>query len=361
MKTRAAVLHAPDAAYTVEEVDLEKPRPDEVLVRILGTGMCHTDHVARRTKPEMLPAVLGHEGAGIVEQVGSGVTRLQPGDHVVLSFETCGRCRPCLTGDFPYCIQFHPLNLYGTRADGSHGATTSLGDPLSARWFGQSSFAQHVLATERNAVKVDPSVPIELLGPLGCGIQTGAGSIMLGLGVEKGSSVAVFGAGSVGLAAVMAAALVGATTIIAIDLHPGRRALALELGATHVIDGADPELAAAVADVAGDGLDYTLDTSGVPSVILHAIKALGPRGSCGLVGVSATNLDLPPTLLVGRALTFLREGNADPHTFIPELIEHWKGGRFPYDRLVRQYPLDEINEAEKHCHSGETIKPVLVP
>jgi aryl-alcohol dehydrogenase len=243
MLINAAVLRAADAPYAVEQVQLDAPGPGEVLVKIAGAGMCHTDLLGR-TDLIGKPVILGHEGSGTIEAIGPGVTGLATGDHVVLSFDSCGGCANCRAAHPAYCAEFFPRNLTGLAMDGSTPAVGEDGKPIAARWFAQSSFASHAIATARNVVRVEPDLPLELLGPLGCGIQTGAGSVLIALGVTAGSSIAVFGTGGVGLAAVMAAAVAGAATIIAVDLHPSRLDLAAELGATHTINGADDDITA---------------------------------------------------------------------------------------------------------------------
>jgi aryl-alcohol dehydrogenase len=233
---------------------------------------------------------------------------------------------------------------------------------VGARWFGQSSFATHSVATPRNAVVVDRSLPLEILGPLGCGIQTGAGSVLIALGVRAGSSIAVFGAGAVGLAAIMAARVAGATTIIAIDLHPSRLELARQLGATHAIDGKAADVAAQIGSLVAGGVDYSFDTTGVPSVIVGALMALRPLGVCGLVGVRGADLVIPPLALeLGRTVVGIIEGDAVPQRFIPQLVDLWRQGRFPFDRLIGKFPLAKIDEAERASLAGEVVKPVLLP
>lgn len=360
MQIEAAVLRDPAGAYAIEQVELAAPSAGEVLVRIVGAGMCHTDVLPRAgiVAPPIIP---GHEGSGVVEAVGEGVTRVQPGDHVVLSFDSCGECAPCVQGSPAYCDTFMFRNLTGRRLDGSTSVTDASGGEVSARWFGQSSFASHCLATERNVVKVDPSLPLEQLGPLGCGIQTGAGSILVAMKVQPGSALVVFGAGAVGLSAVMAGVVAGATTIIAVDLQQHRLDLALELGATHVLRGDDPNLVGAIHGITGGGAHYSFDTTGVPAVMLAALQCLRMTGVCGYVGVQIAPLELDGMALVGKTAMGILEGGADPQTFIPRLIELWQAGRFPFDRLVETYPLSRINEAEQSSLSGGTIKPVLLP
>ncbi|GAA1827446.1 NAD(P)-dependent alcohol dehydrogenase [Pseudonocardia ailaonensis] len=365
MRVRAAVLAEPTGPFTLEEIELDAPRDGEVLVRVAGTGMCHTDMVTRLAPGVSwgLPMVFGHEGSGVVEAVGRGVSSLRPGDRVVLTFDSCGTCPRCRIGEPAYCHLFAPLNNGGTRTDGTPGAHRLDGDAVRSRWFGQSSFATYALATERNAVKIDDvDLPLEMLGPLGCGVQTGAGSILVAMGVRPGETVAIFGAGAVGLSAVMAARLAGATTIIAVDLHAHRRDLAMELGATHTLDGADPDVAARIRDLTGGGVLYSFETTGAPAVIRAAVASLQIRGFCGLVGIGREDIVLSPQALGGgRSLSYLLEGNVEPHIFIPRLLELWRQGRFPFDRLIRTYPLAQINEAEADSAAGRTVKPVLLP
>ncbi len=365
MKIRAAVLRAGDAPYSIESLELAGPAPGEILVRITGVGMCHTDMVPRA--PEFaalapLPLVPGHEGAGVVEAVGSRVVGIAVGDHVVLSFDSCGSCTNCRGGHPAYCETFLPRNLSGRHLDGSSPATDAAGKPIGARWFGQSSFATHAIATPRNAVVVDRSLPLEILGPLGCGIQTGAGSVLIAMGVRAGSSIAVFGAGAVGLAAIMAARVAGATTIIAVDLHLSRLELARQLGATHAVEGKATDVVPQILSLVAGGVDYSFDTTGVPSVMVSAIMVLRPLGVCGVVGVRGADLVLPPlSLELGRTVVGIIEGDAIPQRFIPQLVELWRQGRFPFDRLIGKFPLAKIDEAERASLAGEVVKPVLLP
>ena len=361
MQIRAAVLRTPEGPFTVEDLELAPPGPGQVLVRIVGAGICHTDLLHRDgfgLAP--LPAVLGHEGSGVVEQLGEGVTDVEVGDHVVLSFASCGACGACGTGHPAYCDTFLFRNLGGRELDGSTGATDAEGTEVSSRFFGQSSFATHCVAGERNVVVVDRDLPLELLGPLGCGLLTGAGSIVNPLGVGEGTSVVVTGAGAVGLAAVMAAAALGAGPIIAVDRHPARLALATELGATHTLD-ADADLAAEVLSITGGGADRALDTTGVPAVITAALGALRMTGVLGMVGVQQGDLVLDTLTPLGKTLIAILEGDAVPRELVPRLIGWWREGRFPFDRLVETFPLDEVEAAVTASTSGRVVKPVMLP
>jgi aryl-alcohol dehydrogenase len=365
MEIQAAVLRAADGAYAVEDVALREPGPGEMRVRVVGAGMCHTDVLPRA--PGMLavpPIITGHEGSGVVDAVGAeaAAAGFAVGDHVVLSFDSCRACANCIAGHPAYCGTFFFRNLSGYDLDGTSSVSDADGNPVAARWFGQSSFATHCIATPRNAVKVAADLPLELLGPLGCGVQTGAGSVLIALGVTAGSSLVVFGAGAVGLSAVMAGRVAGAATIVAVDLNPARLELATELGATHVFDGARTDLLAALQGATAGGAQYSFDTTGVPSVILTALQALRPTGTCGLVGVQQGELVLDGlTLAVGRNVKGILEGDAVPQIFIPQLIELWRQGRFPFDRLIETFPLDQVNEAEQASAEGEVVKPVLLP
>ncbi|MFE3578397.1 NAD(P)-dependent alcohol dehydrogenase [Streptomyces vinaceus] len=363
MKIEAAVLRGASAPYAIEPVELAPPGPGQVLVRIVGAGFCHTDMLPRTAgfmaRP---PLITGHEGAGIVEEVGPGVTGIAPGAHVVLSFDSCGACRNCLGGHPAYCEHFLRLNLTGSGRDGAGPATDRHGQPVAARWFGQSSFATHALASARSLVEVEKDLPLELLGPLGCGVQTGAGAILLALRAGAGSSVVVFGAGGVGLSAVMAARVAGAATIVAVDLHESRLSLARELGATATVHGGDDDIVAQLRELTRGGTQYALDTTGNPAVISTAVEALRATGTVGLVGSPSRPLTLSPAALTqGKNVKGILEGDAVPQLFIPQLLELWRQGRFPFDRLVRTYPLSAINEAERDSVAGTTIKPVLLP
>ena len=362
MKIDAAVLRDAAGTYAIESVELPGPGPGQVLVRVVGAGMCHTDVVPRAGSPLVGPPIItGHEGAGIVEAVGEGVTRVAVGDHVCMSFDSCGRCVPCRAANPAYCEEFMARNLSGRNPDGSAGVRDEHGADVLGRWFGQSSFATYAIGTERNVVVVDRELPLELLGPLGCGVQTGAGSILVAMDVQPGSSVVVFGTGAVGLSAVMAAKVAGAEQIIAVDLHDHRLQTATELGATHTARGDAEDLAAHLRDLTGGGANYTFDTTGVPSVMRTAMDVLRMTGVCGYVGVQLGDLVLDSPAIVGKTMLGILEGSADPQTFIPRMIELWQAGSFPFDRMIEQFPLSRINEAEQGSLSGQVVKPVLIP
>jgi len=365
--TTAAVVRGQDAPFALEPVRLDDPRPDEVLVAVRAAGICHTDLSVRAGRtPGPLPAVLGHEGAGTVEAVGSAVTRVRPGDTVVLTFASCGACRPCRSGRPVRCEHWPALNLFGgRRLDGSATLYDAHGTPLNGHFFGQSSFAALALASERNAVPIAGGLPPELLAPLGCGVQTGAGAVLNVLRPGAGDTLAVFGAGAVGLAAVLAARLTAATGIIAVDLLPARLELARELGATETVDAGSADPMAAIAELTGGrGAECTLETSGSVRALRQAVDALAVGGTCGVVGAppagSEVALDVPA--LLGRAprIVGVNQGDSDPARFLPALAELVRTGRLPVDRLVRGYPFDAIEQAAADAAAGAVVKPVLL-
>ncbi|WP_327330832.1 NAD(P)-dependent alcohol dehydrogenase [Streptomyces anulatus] len=362
MRFGAAVLRGYEDPFAVEEVILNAgPADGEILVRIAGCGLCRTDLAVRHSAGRSpLPAVLGHEGAGVVVETGGPDTGLGPGDHVVLSFDSCGRCRSCLGGSPAYCDRFAALNLFGGRTENAARFTDGAGEALAPRWFGQSSFAEYAMVPARNAVRVDASLPLELLGPLGCGFLTGAGAVLHSFGAGPGDTVAVFGAGAVGLAAVMAATAAGAL-VVAVDRHPERLARAERFHAVP-LDSATAGLPGRIQRLTGGGAQYALDTTGSARLINDALRSLRPTGHLGLVARLRTALPLEPgTLDRGRKISHICEGDAVPALLIPRLTGLWQAGRFPFDQLIRTYPLAEINEAERDCDAGRVVKPVLIP
>ncbi|CAM5208733.1 S-(hydroxymethyl)glutathione dehydrogenase/class III alcohol dehydrogenase [Oligella ureolytica] len=359
MNIQAAVTHGQGEPFKLESVQLADPKFDEIRVRIVATGVCHTDVVARDLGIAPYPIVLGHEGSGVVDAVGAGVSNLQIGDHVVLSFAHCGRCGHCLTGHPTVCDTFNDLNFGGNMDDGSQ--RLAQGEQSLATFFGQSSFATYAIVRSSNAVKVDSDVDLTLLGPLGCGIQTGAGTILNRLRPEFGSSVVVYGAGAVGLSAVMAAKIVGCQHIIAVDVHADRLALAKELGATHTFNGKEMDVVEQVKKLTGGGSHYAVETTGAPQVVKQSLNALRPLGICAIVGITPeVNLDIHNDLMAeGKSMIGVIEGDSIPRVFIPQLVAYYKAGQFPFDRLIKFYEFEQINQAFEDSASGMTIKPVL--
>lgn len=359
MKIQAAVSREGARYPQIETLNIEDPRPGEILVRMVASGICHTD-LGVNARPGLRPFVFGHEGGGIVERVGAGVAHLVPGDHVVLSVNFCGECPSCKRNAHSYCYEVLPRNFGGLRPDGTSPLSKD-GDRVYARFFGQSSFATYSLADERCAIKVPADIPLEILAPLGCGVQTGAGAVLNSLSIGAGQSIAIFGTGSVGLSAVMAARLAGAQRIIAVDVVASRLALAKELGATDTIDASSADAPKVIREMTVYGVDYTLNTANAPAVYTQALACLAHRGVAGFVAPpqGAWAPDMFHLLSGGRALRGILGGDTTPSLFIPMLIDYYRQGRFPYDRLIKFYPFDKIAEAFEDSATGKTIKPVL--
>ena len=359
MQVTAAVSRRTGAAPALESLDLEAPRAGEMLVRLVATGICHTDLHEHPGRHAPQPIVLGHEGAGVVEALGAGVRGFEVGDHVILSGNSCGRCPSCLANRPTYCDLAMPLCFGGKRLDGS--TALRCGDEkVHSHFFGQSSFSTHAVVPERTAVKVDRDLPLERLGPLGCGVITGAGAVIEALHVGYGDSIAIFGTGGVGLSAVMAARLVGARHIVAVDVNAGRLALAKELGATHVVQSGD-ETVKQIRAITGRGMRFTPNTTTVPAVHTMALEVLAMNGTAGFVAAprGEWSPQMFPMLAGGRQLRGILGGDAHPALFLPQLIDYWRQGRFPFDRLLTFYRFDEIARAFDDVHHGRVIKPVL--
>ena len=364
MKTEAAVSREGKPHPELETLEIEEPRAGEVLVRMAASGICHTDlgvhagHGGGGLTPK--PVVLGHEGAGVVERVGEGVTSLQPGDHVVLSGASCGACPSCRKNAPSYCHDMMRRNFGGIRADGST-ALSKGGERIHSHFFGQSSFSQWVVAPERTAVKVPRDVPLHILAPMGCGVITGSGAVINSLGVGAGDSLAVFGVGGVGLSAVMAARLVGAARIIAVDVQPHRLKLAKELGATDVVNPSETDAVGAIREITSGGASYSFNTTQVPEVWSAAIDCLTMQGVMGFVTAprGPWSPAVFPMLAGGKAMKGILGGDAAPQVFIPMLVDYWRQGRLPLEKLIRTYPFEEIGRAFADTASGEAIKPVL--
>lgn len=362
---KAALLRAIGGPFNIEEIEVAPPREDEVLVRMVGVGVCHTDIVCRDGFPVPLPIVLGHEGAGVVEAIGAGVTHVKPGDHVVLSFNSCGHCHSCDNDHPATCSQFIPANFAGRRLTDGSTPLSKEGAEVNGVFFGQSSFATYAIARAVNTVKVSENVPLHLLGPLGCGIQTGAGAVINSLRPGSGDSLAIFGGGAVGLSALLAAKAINVGRVFVVEPNADRRALALELGATQVIDPRDGRnVVDVLKDLSGGGVGFAIDATGIPAVVGQAIDVTLPGGTVGLIGVPPPDGQIPATLLdllvKGVTLRPITEGDANPQTFIPQMIDLYLAGCFPFDRLITLFPFEQINEAMHAAEKGGVIKPVLV-
>lgn len=366
MKIQALVVEEQDAPFTLEEIELEPPGRGEVLVRIVASGVCHTDAISRAGDMGVtFPAILGHEGSGVVEQVGEGVTNVAVGDMVIIGWPSCGECRNCLDGQPRYCLRTGEALVSGRRFKGELAGTSAYsrdGQAISGHFFGQSSFATHSLTTADALVKVPGGMPVEMLGPLACGLATGAGAVLNEARPGLGDSVLIVGVGAVGLAAIMAAHSTGATRIIAADVHDSRLELAREFGATHTINSGDADLIEEVAAITGSTVDFAFDCTGVIPVIETLAETVGMLGTLVLIGGAPTearfSLDHLSTLWGKRVIGVLGGGGRSGQ-LITGLVDLYEQGRFPFDRLVTYYEFDQIEQALDDSRSGTVIKPVL--
>lgn len=357
------MLRAAQSPVSIEDVDVADLLPGEVLVEIVGSGVCHTDlGVIAAPGEGQTPIVLGHEGSGVVAQAGGDVSDVAVGDHVVISYAHCGVCDHCTGGLPQHCRQFMALNLVGAREDGTTPFSQD-GQPVLGSWFGQSSWGRHAVVAQQNLVKVDSDVPLELLGPLGCGIQTGAGAVLNTLDPAPGSSIAVFGVGAVGLSAVMAAVAAGCETVVAVDIDDDHLASAIELGATHTVNSATQDPAAAIVEITGGvGAAYSVDCIGLPAVVRAALECLQTPGVCASVGFQGIPNEMTIDqghLLFGRSLVGVIEGDAVPREFIPRMIDLYRQGRFPFDKLIETFDFANVNAAIDAAHAGRVRKAVL--
>ncbi len=360
------MVDAPRAPFVLRKLELLPPRPDEVVIELEACGMCHADLSAQAGSiPFPLPGVLGHEGVGRVVEVGAAVTDLSVGNRVVISFTFCGRCPSCVRGAPAYCQTWPVLNLVGGgRSDGSSSLRCD-GHPIHSHFFGQSSFSRFITTAARSAVPVPDDLPASILAPLGCGIQTGVSAATIVLRPNPGDRVAVFGAGAVGLSAIMGLRMTGASQVIAIDVHPGRLALAQELGATQVVDaGKEDSRAAIVSLTGGAGVNGVIETSGNPRALETAIKVLASAGTCVVVGVPSAgepgSFDVIDLVARGLRIVGTNQGDANPRIVIPQLIELYRLGRLPIERIVRTFKFGAINDASAASLDGSVIKPVLI-
>ncbi len=359
----AAVAREKFGTFSIEQVELTDPRPDELLVRIVASGMCQTDiHGRDGYYNTPYPAVYGHEGAGVVEAVGKDVTKFAAGDHVVISYPWCGVCPNCRREMRSHCQRNFDLKMRGTRADGSTLMSQN-GAPVYSAFFQQSSFGTYAIANERFTVKVRKDAPLELLGPFACSGQTGAGAVLNTLQPRPGDSLVVFGVGAVGLSALMAAKIAGCDPLIAVDIHDRRLAIARDLGATHTINHRGrTDVVAEIRKLTGDGVRFSVETSAQPDVFREAVDSLMPAGTCVLLGSARKGTEATlemPFLQFGRVVRGVIQGESYPPTFIPRLVDYLVEGKMPVAKMVTFYPLADINQAAKDAAAGTTIKPVL--
>ena len=358
IKARAAVLREAGQDPQLTEVEVRDPVADEVLVRIDAVGICHTD-ISVASWFSKVPMVFGHEGAGTVVAAGP---RAQDriGARVVLTFASCGACANCASDRPAYCDQSTNLNMRGSRRDDTSALRLD-GQPITGGFFGQSSFATHAIARSRNAVTVPAGIDPALAAPLGCSVQTGAGAVLNVLTPAAEDAVVIFGAGAVGLSAVMGARIARCRTIIAVDPIAARRDLATALGATHTFDPVGTDVAAAILELTG-GAAGVIDTTARPDVISAAVGLLRSRGTLALLGLGAPMAELPVALIMAKGISVrgVVEGDSDPHVFIPYLADLYIRGELPLDKLVTAFPFEDFGRVWTAAKAAEVIKPVLV-
>jgi aryl-alcohol dehydrogenase len=364
MQARAAVMSERHGRWTIETLDVAEPGPHEVLVRVVASGICQTDvHARDGFFPIPCPAVYGHEGAGVVERVGSGVTTLKPGDHVIMANPSCGECPDCLAGFEAYCSKARLLKQSGYRSDGTSLSFSRGVEPIYGSFFQQSSFASVTIAMARNTIRVPDEVPLDILAAFPCGVNTGAGAVMNVLKPHPGDAYVAFGVGTVGFAGLFAAKLSGCDPIIAVDLFDERLELARHLGATHTVNAQDSKLVDEVRRLTGGrGAQRCLEAAGFPAALRAAVDVLAPRGTACLVGSASAGVDVHlemRTIQQGRTVRGCVQGESDVQTFLPHLIDLYRDGKLPIDRLVRHYPHTAINDAVADMLAGKTIKAVL--
>jgi aryl-alcohol dehydrogenase len=359
----AAVVRGSGGPFMLEDLTMAEPRPDEMRVRIAASGICHADLIARdQLYPVPLPVVLGHEGAGVVEAVGDAVTRFAPEDRVILGYAACRGCRMCAIGRPAYCVDGFRLKFGARRPDGTT-AYSHNGEPINGHFFGQSSFASHTIVHETCAVRVPAEAPLQVLAPFACGVLTGVGAVLNSLQIPTGAHVAIFGAGSVGLSAVMGAQLVGARRIVAVDVNPARLELARELGATDVIDAtSEPDIPASVREALEGQVEFALETSGNVGAARQAVDSLTIGGIAGMIGVTSDSAEVTfnqASIVHGLTVRGIILGDAAPDEFLPRLVDFHARGLLPIEKIVSMLPFAEINRAADAAEQGEIVKAVV--
>jgi S-(hydroxymethyl)glutathione dehydrogenase/alcohol dehydrogenase len=367
MKMKAAILEQLNSPVVIDEVELDEPKDNEVLVKIAATGLCHTDlHCIKGDLAVPLPVVLGHESAGIVEKVGEGVSGLQPGDRVVLTVAPyCGKCPACMMG-VPTSCETDPQTamLMGTMADGTKRLRRKNGEELN-HFMAQSSFAEYAVVGESAAVKVRDDAPPDVVCLLGCGASTGVGAVINKARVKAGSSVAVFGCGGVGLAVIMAAKLVGAQPIFAVDLLDSKLEMARQFGATNLVNASSDDPVMKIAAECNGGVEYSFEVIGSPEVITQAFHSVYPRPGgmavvLGLAPIGATFSIEAWRFMREVVITGCTAGSIRPKIDIPRYVDLFMSGRLPLDKLVSaRYPIEKINEAISDASDGKIVRGVI--
>jgi len=367
MKSRAALAMEANKPLVLEEIDVEGPRQGEVLVRMAATSVCHTDaYTLSGADPEgLFPSVLGHEGAGVVQEVGKGVTSLQPGDHVIpLYTAECGQCKFCLSGKTNLCSSVRATQGQGVMPDGSSRFSLN-GKPLH-HYMGCSTFSEYSVLPEVSLAKVSKQAPLDKICLLGCGVTTGIGAVRNTAGVEPGSTIAVFGLGAIGLAVIHGAHMVGAERIIAIDVNPEKFALAGQFGATDFVNPNDYEdsIQQVIIDQTGGGVDYSFECIGNVNVMRSALecchKGWGESIIIGVAGAGEEISTRPVQLVTGRVWKGSAFGGVKGRSELPTYVDDYMQGKLKIDEFItHNMPFEQINEAFDLLHRGESIRTVL--
>ncbi len=358
---KAAVLYEYGAPLVIEELELDPPREGELLVRMAASGVCHSDlHTARGIHPTAVPTVLGHEGAGVVEEVGPGVTHVEPGDHVMLTWlPYCGRCRQCRRGRPNRCEEVAWYDT--TLADGTCRLHK---DGQRIHHYNTSSFAERSVVPAQTAIPVDPDLPLTELALMGCAVMTGVGAALNTAGVRPGDTAVVVGCGGVGLNVVQGCAIGGATTIVAVDIVQSKLELARELGATHAVDAGVEDPIESVRDLTGGGADYAFEALGSPQTIELALQLTGRGGQAILVGMAPPDARIPVDALTltveERAVRGCWYGSCVPLRDFPILVDLYRSGRLRLDPLITRCSLEDVNEAFRQIEAGSTARSVIV-
>lgn len=341
-----AVIEELNAPFKLETLEVDdQPKAHEVLVHIVASGICHSDEAVRNGSAGdyAYPGVVGHEGAEFVEKVGSSVTTVKEGDHVILSYDYDGTCRHCLTGHPSSCINWGKLNFAGVRPDGSVAFTREDGSPIH-NFFNQSSFTTETLVQERNITVIDKNIDLRKVGPLGCGFVTGSGTVFNGLSPKEGTTIAIVGTGAVGSAALMAAKIKGCSKIICVEIHDSRLEMAKELGATDTINSLNEDWVDKAHEITnGEGVDFAIDTTGISAIMHQAITALASGGHLAPIAVTAKTLEFMPwneITALQKHVDGVLMGDAIPQIGIQTLIDFWQAGEFPFDKLEKFYTFD---------------------
>jgi S-(hydroxymethyl)glutathione dehydrogenase/alcohol dehydrogenase len=367
MDVKAAVAHAAGQPLTIETIQVDGPRAGEVLVEIKATGICHTDAYTLSGKdPEgLFPAVLGHEGAGVVAEVGHGVTSLKPGDHVIpLYVPECRQCEYCLSFKTNLCQAIRITQGQGLMPDGSRRFSLD-GQPLF-HYMGTSTFANYTVVPEISLAKIRPDAPFDKVCYIGCGVTTGIGAVINTAKVEPGANVVVFGLGGIGLNVIQGCRMVGADKIIGVDINPSKRAIAEKFGMTHFVNPKEVEgdLVPYLVDLTGGGADYSFECVGNVNLMRQALECCHKGwGMSVIVGVAAAGEEIstrPFQLVTGRVWKGTAFGGARGRTDVPKIVDWYMDGKINIDDLITQVmPLGEINTAFDLMHQGEGIRSVV--